>query len=187
MNDWRSGDRSPEGERLASEQNANRLAELRQQLDALVNGLQHPQERRIGHGNLRREYSEWRSGDGRTTNIAVIYETPGGSTAQVNVTYGHDDEAFAYLDQGLETRVVTRDVEDVMGHIRREVERIPQKRWDTLRCQIDRWFAEGKRRRLIFGELNKLLQSEFIGGRITIEELKRALRYAVASSKDGQE
>ncbi|MFQ6096841.1 MAG: hypothetical protein ACE5O2_03880 [Armatimonadota bacterium] len=169
---------------MSAEQNSNRLAQLKEDLDNLVNSLQHPQEKRIGYGNLRREYSEWTTNDGETTNVAVIYETPGGSTAQVNVTYGHSNEKFAFLDQGLESRVITDDVNKVMEHIRSEVERIPEKRWATLRGQIDRWFAEGKHRSAVFGELNKLLQSEFLGGRITIDELKRALRYAVAASKN---
>ena len=61
--------------------------EFKERLDSIISGYQRPEERRIAYGNLRHEYSEY-SRDGNTTvNIAVIYETPGGSTTQINITY----------------------------------------------------------------------------------------------------
>jgi len=41
------------------------------------------------------------------------------------------------------------------------------------------WLAEGKTRSEMFGEMNKLLQTEFLGGRIANEELKAGIQHIV--------
>ena len=48
-----------------------------------------------------------------------------------------------------------------------------------LKNTIDIWLSEGKSRREMFGEMNKLLQSEFLGGRITNDELKAGIQHIV--------
>ena len=45
---------------------------------------------------------------------------------------------------------------------------------------IDIWLSEGKTRREMFSEMNKLLQNEFLGGRITNDELKAGIQHIVA-------
>ena len=52
--------------------------------------------------------------------------------------------------------------------------------------QIRRWVTEGASRRQVFGEMNKLLQSEFIGGKITNTELRNGIKYAIELSRAGQ-
>ena len=42
------------------------------------------------------------------------------------------------------------------------------------------WVGEGKTRSHVFAELNRLLQAEFLGGRINTTELKQAIQYAIA-------
>ncbi len=152
---------------------------LRAELDAILQSYQHPQERRIGYGNLRHEYSEWKDSHGLTTNVAVIYETPGGSTTQINITYDHVVGLFSFLDHDLNDRVTTADPRDVLHAIQREVTVIPQKRVGALHKQIDIWMQEGKSRSELLAELNKLLQNEFMGGRLTNVELRDAVQHVV--------
>ena len=46
--------------------------------------------------------------------------------------------------------------------------------------------SQGKSRSEVFAELNKLLQNEFIGGRLTNAELKGAIQYAIkVKSREG--
>jgi hypothetical protein len=166
--------------------NNTQLDELRLRLDALVRQYAHPVERRIGYGNLRREYSTWGEGDTATTNIALVYETPGGSTAQINIAYDHGSGDFTYLERGLESKVVSRDVDEVMATVLAEVQGIPEKRLQTLRRQIERWHDQGKSRSEVFGEMNKLLQSEFIGGKITNQELRLGIHHAIQLRHEGE-
>jgi hypothetical protein len=146
-------------------------------LSELVHQFQHPQ-RRIGYGNLRYESSDWGQGDERATNFAIIYETPGGSTAQINVTYEHAADQFAYLDETGSDRTTTRDVDSVIRYVQAQVDHIPAKRREVLFRQVDNWVDEGMAYGALFAELNQLIQLEFVGGRITHEELKEAIKRA---------
>jgi len=153
---------------------------LQRELDHIISSYQTPQERRVGYGNLRHEYSTWRKKtDGDTTNIAIIYETPGGSTTQLNITYEHADGTFHYLDTDLEKSVITTDPREALHVIETHVKTIPQKRQAQVDSQVDAWMGAGKSKREVFGELNKLLQTAFLGGRITTAELKAAIQYAI--------
>ncbi len=155
------------------------LEEFKRRLDEIIVAYQRPEERRIGYGNLRHEYSEY-SKDGKTTvNIAVIYETPGGSTTQVNITYDNDEGSFSHLDRDLQTHITTHDPDRVIGAIEEAITEIPRKRTHQLMGQIENWMQMGKGRYEIFGELNKLLQTEFLGGRITTYELKEGIQHVV--------
>lgn len=156
-----------------------RFAAFERELDALVESCQHPVERRIRYGNLRTEVSENRSDGTVVSNAAVVYETPGGSTTQINVSYDQRSKAFNFLADDLQETVSSRDPESVIEMIRSHTEAIPEKRLGALRAQIDGWMAEGKSRRELFGEMNKLLQTEFLGGRITNEELKAGIQHIV--------
>ena len=113
------------------------------------------------------------------TNIAVIYETPGGSTCQVNVEYDHQSAEFSFLGDALETTVVTNEPQQVLAMVDSHVRSIPRRRLQQLHKQIDSWVAEGKTRSQLFGEFNKLLQTEFLGGRISTSELKEGIRYTL--------
>jgi hypothetical protein len=162
-----------------SEGHAAKIEELKARLERVLGQFAHPAERRIGYGNIRKEYSTWGTGENATTNIAVVYETPGGSTAQVNIACDHAEGTFTYLDRGLETRKVSTHGDEVMRMLQDEIQAIPGKRMSILREQIRRWVTEGASRRQVFGEMNKLLQSEFIGGKITNAELRNGIKYAI--------
>jgi hypothetical protein len=152
---------------------------LKKRLDEAVQICQQPEERRIGYGNLRHEYCEWCRGSQNDTNIAVIYEVPGGSTTQINITYNHETGEFSYLDADLEDSVVTRDPDQVFDFIENHVRTIPAKRLQQIENTVAEWISQGKGRSEIFAELNKLLQTEFLGGRVTNKELKHGIQYLV--------
>lgn len=158
--------------------------ELRRWLDVFIAGLQHPQERRIGYGNVRHEYSDWRDGEDDTTNVAIIYEIPGGSTCQLNISFTHSNCLFTYLDPETGQRVETDRVEDIKRLVQSEIERIPPKRLQSLLVQVDRWIGEGMSRSDVFAQLNKLLQAEFLGGRINNKELQAAVRHVVQRAQE---
>jgi len=153
------------------------LAEFKQRLDELVGSVTHPRERRIAYGNLRHEYSEWGSGDGKSTNIAVIYETPGGSTVQINVT--HENGQFSYLHADTGDKTTTPDPSIPLHMIAEEVREIPDRRLARLQQQIEAWCQQGLCQRDMFAEMNKLLQSDFLGGSITQRELKLGIKHAI--------
>ncbi len=157
----------------------NSLETFKMRLDDLVSGCQRPEERRIGYGNLRHEYSEYDKGGKNTVNIAVIYETPGGSTTQINITFDGVTGEYSYLDRDLEDHITSRDPDEVIAAIEEVVTEIPRKRSRQLLRQLDAWMEMGKGRHEIFSELNKLLQTEFLGGRITTHELKEGIQYVV--------
>jgi hypothetical protein len=152
---------------------------LRAELDAIVAAYQAPLERRKGYGNLRHEYSTWRREGEDIVNIAIIYETPGGSTTQLNITYSNVDKLFTYLDSDLGDQVQTLDPREALRMIGEHVAQIPAKRQAALDKQVDDWMGEGRSKREVFAELNKLLQNEFLGGRVTTNELKAAIQHAI--------
>src|SRR5713226_5323182 len=58
-----------------------------------------PFARKVEYGNLRSQASDWDTGDGpRITNVAIVYETPGGSTDQINISFDHGSSRFSVLD-----------------------------------------------------------------------------------------
>src|SRR6266700_4015669 len=63
-----------------------------------------PYAGKVEYGNLRSQASDWDTGEGpRITNVAIVYETPGGSTDQINVSLDHRRGCFSVLDdQGAE-------------------------------------------------------------------------------------
>ena len=68
--------------------------------------------------------------------------------------------------------------------IANEVRAIPQRRIRSLQEQIEGWCEEGKCQRELFAEMNKLLQSDFIGGSITQRELKLGIKHALELRRD---
>jgi len=154
-------------------------------LEDLVSSCRHPAEKRIRYGNLRSEISP-SSGNGGITNAAVVYETPGGSTTQINITYDEANGRFSYLSDDLGETVSSEDPHEVIAMVRRHAHSIPEKRMRALFSTIDIWLSEGKTRREMFSEMNKLLQNEFLGGRITNDELKAGIQHIVMRYKDQQ-
>jgi len=148
-------------------------------VEELIDSHTRVEEWRIGYGNLRCECSDWAREEQTVTNIAVIYETPGGSTCQVNVEYDHESAEFSFLGDELDRTVVTDEPQRVLAMVESHVRAIPRRRLQQLHKQIDSWVAEGKTRRQLFGEFNKLLQAEFLGGRISTNELKEGIQYAL--------
>jgi len=171
-----------EAEGVAEEANQSRFDQLRQRLDDMIDRYRYPEERRIGYGNLRQEYSNWEKDGNTTTNVAIVYETPGGSTAQINITYDDRDDEFSYLEQSQGETATTECVDSVLEVVRGQVAAIPQKRRGVLLRQVEVWCTEG---RAVFEELNKLLQSEFLGGRISHVELRQAINHAIKCRKHG--
>src|SRR4051812_243568 len=73
---------------------------------------------RVEYGNLRCRISEWDGGAGDTvTNIALVYETPGGSTDQINISYHHLTSLFSLVDVH-EGEVTTASIESVLESVR---------------------------------------------------------------------
>jgi hypothetical protein len=152
---------------------------LKKRLDRAVVACQQPEERRIGFGNIRHEYCDWCRDGQNDTNIAIIYEVPGGSTTQINVTYNHETEEFTYLDENLEHQVTTRDPDQVFEFIESHMRTIPSKRLLQIEKTVADWISQGKGRSEIFAEFNKLLQTEFLGGRVNNNELKHGIQHLV--------
>ena len=155
------------------------LETFERELEQLLADRGHPTERRIRFGNLRSEISENTDGNGKVHNAAVVYETPGGSTTQLNISYCEDTGEFSFLSHDLSDTVTCEDPGEVMAMIRAHADDIPDKRLEALYNQIDAWMAEGKTRSEMFSEMNKLLQTEFLGGRIANEELKAGIQHIV--------
>lgn len=165
---------------MLTEQATHGIEWLREELDRLVASFQTSLgERRVGYGNLRHEYSTWNKEDDEITNIAIIYETPGGSTTQLNISHSGEEGTLAYLDSELGSQVITKDGREALKTVRDHVRLIPVKRQDQLDRQVDVWMGEGKSKREVFAELNKLLQAEFLGGQITTYELKQSIQHAI--------
>lgn len=159
---------------------------LREHLDEAIAACCSNPERRIGYGNLRHEYSQWRKNSDAPTNIAIVYETPGGSTTQLNITFDPASQTFSYLSHDLESRVESRDPAEVLHMVEDHVNAIPEKRQRQLQQQIDLWVSQGMSRSELFAQMNRLLQAEFLGGRITTAELQQGIQYAIRRYSEGR-
>jgi hypothetical protein len=148
-----------------------------------VQDLIRPYAGRVEYGNLRMKTSEYDCSEGMVVNIALAYETPGGSTDQINITYTRSTSLFALIDaqHGEQT---TQCVEEVVESVQPRIHGIPQKRLETLYSEIRRHIDDGANTAGLFGHLNRILQSEFKGGTITHIELRDAMTYAVHYMKN---
>src|SRR5258708_25248580 len=102
-----------------------------------------PYAGKVEYGNLRSQASDWDTGEGpRITNVAIVYETPGGSTDQINVSFDHSSSCFTVLDDaGAEYE--TGAPGEVIVCIRPRIIGIPQKRLSHLRDEIKRQMDSG--------------------------------------------
>jgi hypothetical protein len=143
-----------------------------------------PYAGKVEYGNLRSQASDWETGDGhRITNVAIVYETPGGSTDQINVSLDHGRGCFSVLDdQGAEFE--TAVPEEVLACIRPRILGIPEKRLVHLRDEIKRQMDTGIPPAGVVGHLNRLMNSELRGGTITHLEMRDAMTFAVQYARN---
>lgn len=147
-----------------------------------------PHLHQIPYGNLRTAYSEWDDAEGRVANLALVYEVPGGSTNQINITFFDASAMFNYLSLNAQEEECTAEIEDVLGMVRAAVERIPEIRNARLHEDIDRWAAQGLRQTDLFQKMTKLLQFEGLrGGTITMQEMKSGINYILANYRSPAE
>ena len=143
----------------------------------------HPYAGRVEYGNLRSHISRFDcSQRGSVTNIALVYETPGGSTDQINVEYYHEDDRFGLVDAH-HGEITTESIDEVIERVQPRIVGIPGKRLETLHAEIQRHIDSGVNTAGLFGHLNRILQSEFKGGSITHIEFKEAMTFAVQYMK----
>lgn len=142
-----------------------------------------PYAGRVEYGNLRSHVSDFHCGTGEpVTNFALVYETPGGSTDQINVEFNHASELFGVIDAH-EGEIRTDSIDEVMARVLPRIVGIPEKRLETLHSEIRRHIDDGGNHAGLFGHLNRILQSEFKGGGITHLELRDAMTFAVQYMK----
>ena len=159
------------------------VVQVSDDLTALCSRVQEciaPYMGRVEYGNLRSRISQWDCGDGEpVTNVALVYETPGGSTDQINIAYYHESRHYALVDAN-EGEVTTDSLEAVVASVKPRISCIPEKRLETLFAEIRRHVDGGSNTPGgLFGHLNRIMQSEFKGGTITHLELRDAMTYAM--------
>src|SRR5262249_38208552 len=131
---------------MATAQGQENLQERYRHFEARLRELLQPYARRIEYGNLRSQPSEWESPDAhKITNFAIVYETPGGSTDQINIAFDHQTGQFTLLDESL-GEVETESVDIVIENIRPRVAGIPDKRREFLRDEVRRQIDAGMSR-----------------------------------------
>ena len=143
-----------------------------------------PYAGKVEYGNLRSQASDWDMGEGpRITNVAIVYETPGGSTDQINVSFDHGAARFCVLDdEG--TEFDTGAPPEVLSCIRPRILGIPAKRLGHLRDEIKRQMDSGIPPAGVVGHLNRLMNSELRGGTITHLEMRDAMTFAVQYARN---
>ncbi len=151
-------------------------AKFQRFLERLDVSLQ-PHLGKIAYGNLRRDIADGHEAVDGTSNIAIVYETPGGSTDQINIVYDNTKGSFHLITEDEE--VTLDDPDRVLQVVDADIAAIPQKRMATLREQADHWLSQGRSRGQMFAELNRILQSGLRGGSITATEMRDVCRYIV--------
>ncbi|HEY3379637.1 MAG TPA: hypothetical protein VGL77_19350 [Armatimonadota bacterium] len=143
-----------------------------------------PHLHQVPYGNLRSEFSRWEEEEGPVANLAIVYEVPGGSTNQINVTYFESSCQFSYLALDSHDELCTGEVDEVIRMVEDAVGRIPAIRRNRLLEDLDRWAAQGMSQKDLFQQMNKLLQIEDLrGGTITMHEMKYGISHILAKYK----
>ncbi len=132
---------------------------------------------KVSFGNLRFQVSEWAEGEDKYVNIAVVYETPGSSTNQLNITVDERRKILTFIDG--ETERQTSDINEAIQFLEEAVRSIPERRLERLRERVRRWMGQGRSRAEVLAELNRLLRADLIGGTITHHELKATIQYCL--------
>lgn len=132
---------------------------------------------KVMFGNLRFQVSDWSENDRHYINIAIVYETPGSSTNQLNVTVDEADGIITFVDGEHERR--TRSIDEVLQFVESAVRTVPERRMERLRDNIRRWTSQGKSKAEVLAEINRLLRADLLGGSITHHELKASIQYCL--------
>ncbi|MCS7263512.1 MAG: hypothetical protein NZ805_01615 [Armatimonadetes bacterium] len=132
---------------------------------------------KVSFGNLRFQISEWTEGERKIVNIAIVYETPGSSTNQLNITVDESKGAMTFIDGEAERQ--TKEISEVVLFVEEAVRSIPERRLERLRETVRRWAGQGRSRAEVLAELNRLLRADLIGGTITHHELKATIQYCL--------
>jgi len=132
---------------------------------------------RIAYGNLRCEVCDGADALDEVSNVAIVYETPGGSTDQVNIAYDNRTGAFHLVREDHD--INCQDPDRILEAVKERVRSVPDRRMASLQKQADRWLSEGQSRGEMFAEVNRLLQSGLRGGSITAGEMRDVIRYIV--------
>ncbi|MBD3177106.1 MAG: hypothetical protein GF320_18170 [Armatimonadia bacterium] len=138
-------------------------------------------DKSVAYGNVR--YQVWE--DGSHINIGIIYETPGGSTNQINIEYNPETREFSMPHATDPGDYVGTEFDEVLEMVHAHIQQIPEKRMERLQDYINAWHSDGVSRPDIFERLNQLIFQDLKGGRITHEELHEACRYAVGAESPG--
>lgn len=147
-----------------------------------VHAIMAPHLHQVSYGNLRSEYTSWDEEDGTVANLAIVYEVPGGSTNQINVTHFDGRSMFVYLALDSHEERCTPSLDEVLAMVEEAVTRIPAIRHQRLLDDIDRWAASGMGQRDLFQKMNQLLQIEDLrGGTITMVEMKQGIAHILAN------
>jgi hypothetical protein len=147
---------------------------------AAVSQVVAPHLHQIPYGNLRTDCSEWESEEGTVTNLAIVYEVPGGSTNQLNISYCEQTGAFTFIAPDTHTESCTPSLDEVTDMIARTVAQIPAIRRQRLQEDIDHWASSGMSQRDLFQRMTKMLSMEGLrGGAITLHEMKDGIGYIV--------
>lgn len=135
----------------------------------------------IPYGNLRSELTQWHEEAGLVENLAIVYEVPGGSTNQINVTYFENTGDYVFLALDTHDECCTSSLEQATKMVCDVVARIPAIRKARLLEDIDRWAEQGMGQRDLFQKMNALLQVEDLrGGTITMAEMKHGISHILA-------
>lgn len=146
-----------------------------------VEAVLKPHLHQIPYGNVRSEQSQWNDGDGAVINLAIVYEVPGGSTNQINITYYERARQFSYLKLDSHDECYTASLDEVLRMVRDAIERIPAIRKARLLEDIDRWAEMGLAQKDLFQKMNGLLQIDDLrGGTITMQEMKFGISHILA-------
>jgi len=132
---------------------------------------------KVNYGNLRFQTSDWTEGDRHFTNIAIVYETPGSSTNQLNVLVDENEGVITFVDGESERR--TSDINEVLQFVENAIRTIPERRLERLYETVRRWTQQGKSKAEVLAELNRLLRADLVGGSITYTELKASIQYSL--------
>jgi hypothetical protein len=155
------------------------------ELESLLSRLQDLLSRyagRVEYGNLRSHVSECDFHGTPITNVALVYEPPGGSTDQINIEYHPAREEYVLIDAH-EGEIRVKTVDEVLALVAPRIAGIPEKRLDTLKAEIRRQVDAGSNHHGLVGHLNRMMQSGLIGGTITHLEMRDAISYAVQYMK----
>jgi len=142
-----------------------------------LSDLLRPHLGRVEFGNLRCEVCDGEEALNGVSNVAIVYETPGGSTDQINIDYDSSTGCFHLMQEDGE--VVEADPQPILKLVAARVAAIPEKRQASLRRQVEQWLSEGHSRGQMFAQVNRLLQSGLRGGQITAHEMREVIKYIV--------